>query len=122
MTPTTWAVALLSISCSAVAQLLLKIGMTNLGPPNLPAGRSLLAAATNGYVGVGFAFYALGAILWLKVLSRVELSLAYPLVSLAFVLVAVLSWLVLEERLSAVRVAGITLIVIGVVVMGLKSA
>jgi hypothetical protein len=49
----------------------------------------------------------------LKVLSRVELSLAYPHVSLAFVSVAVLSWLVLGERLSARRIIGIGLIVIG---------
>ena len=51
-----------------------------------------------------------------------ELSLAYPLVSLAFVLVAVLSWLVLGERLSASRIMGIGLIVIGVALLGALSA
>ena len=50
-----------------------------------------------------------------------ELSLAYPLVSLAFVMVAVLSWVVLGERLSAGRIMGIGLIVIGVALIGVLS-
>jgi undecaprenyl phosphate-alpha-L-ara4N flippase subunit ArnE len=120
MTLWIWAIALLSIVLSAAAQLLMKIGMTSVGSTGL-GGNSLLAAASNIYVAGGFAAYGIGAILWLKVLSRVELSLAYPLVSLAFVVVTVLSWLVLGERLSAGRIAGIALIVIGVAVMGALS-
>jgi multidrug transporter EmrE-like cation transporter len=117
MTLGIWAVALSSISLSAFAQLLMKIGMSA-----NPAENSILAVATNPYVAGGFAAYGIGAVLWLKVLSRVELSLAYPLVSLAFVLVAVLSWLVLGERLSASRIMGIGLIVIGVALLDALSA
>ena len=108
MTLGIWAVALSSISLSAFAQLLMKIGMSS-----DPAENSILAVATNPYVAGGFAAYGIGAVLWLKVL---------PLVSLAFVLVAVLSWLVLGERLSASRIMGIGLIVIGVALLGALSA
>jgi drug/metabolite transporter (DMT)-like permease len=105
--------ALFSISLSAFAQLLMKIGMSS----GL-AGNSALAVVMNPHVAGGFVAYGIGALLWLKVLSRVELSLAYPLVSLAFVVVAVLSWLVLGEHLSATRILGISSIVVGVVLIG----
>jgi uncharacterized membrane protein len=111
-----WAIALFSISLSASAQVLMKIGMSS-----TTADASIMEAATNYYVLSGFAAYGIGAVLWLKVLSRVELSLAYPLVSLAFVLVAILSWLVLGERLSPSRIIGIALIVAGVTLMGALS-
>jgi hypothetical protein len=55
----------------------MKIGMSS----NL-AENSVFAVATNPYVVGGFVAYGIGAVLWLKVFSRAELSLAYPLVSL----------------------------------------
>jgi hypothetical protein len=51
----------------------MKIGMSSTLAEN-----SMFAVATNPYVAGGFAAYGTGAVLWLKVLSRVELSLAYP--------------------------------------------
>jgi multidrug transporter EmrE-like cation transporter len=116
-----WAIALLSISLSAVAQLLMKIGMTGLRSSGLIGSTLLIATATNPYITGGFAAYGLGAVFWLKVLSRADLSLAYPLVSLGFLLVAVLSWLLLGEHLSLGRVAGIALIVLGVALIGYFS-
>ena len=116
MTVGIWITALLSISLSALAQILMKSGMSSrISEP------FFMEIATNYYVFGGFAAYAIGALLWLKVLSRIELSLAYPLVSLAFVIVAALSWLVLGERLSAARIIGIALIVAGVALMGAFS-
>ena len=117
MTLGIWVLALFSISLSAFAQLLMKIGMSS---PQ--AGSSVIVAAINPYVAAGFAAYGASALLWLKVLSRVELSLAYPLVSLAFVLVAILSWAVLGEHLSITRMLGIGLIVLGIALIGVLSA
>jgi undecaprenyl phosphate-alpha-L-ara4N flippase subunit ArnE len=116
MTLGIWLVALFSISLSALAQLLMKLGMSS-----YQAGNSVLFAATNPYVAAGFTAYGAGALLWLKVLSRVELSLAYPLVSLAFVLVAILSWLVLGEHLSVTRMLGMGFIVVGIALIGVLS-
>jgi multidrug transporter EmrE-like cation transporter len=113
-----WSIALGSIGLSAVAQLLMKIGMGQLRLAGLSGVNLLGGAASNLYVIGGFAAYGIGAVLWLLVLSRVDLSIAYPLVSVGFVLVAALSWIVLGEHLTAARLAAIFLIVIGVLLMG----
>ena len=109
MTLGIWVLAICSISLSAFAQLLMKIGMSSNQP-----GNSIFFAATNPHVVAGLAVYGAGAILWLKVLSRVELSLAYPLVSFAFVLVAIMSWLVLGStcRLLACWVSVLSFLVL----------
>lgn len=121
MTLRIWIIALASISLSAVAQLLMKIGMAKLRLAGLNGFDLLAGAAANLHVLAGFAAYGVGAVLWLLVLSRTELSLAYPLVSAGFVLVAALSWLVLGEQLSLARLCAITLIVAGVVLMGFSA-
>jgi multidrug transporter EmrE-like cation transporter len=115
-----WIVALISILLSAFAQLLMKIGMTAV---RLAAdgGSLLLAAALNPFVLGGLCAYGVSAVLWLLVLSRVPLSLAYPLVSLAFIAVVVLSALVLHEPVSATRIAAVALIVCGVIVLGFSA-
>lgn len=117
MTLGIWAIALFSIALSACAQLLMKIGMSS-----NQAEHSVFIAAANPYVAAGFAAYGAGALLWLKVLSRVDLSLAYPLVSFAFVLVAILSWVVLGEHLSFFRILGMSFIILGIAVIGVLSA
>jgi multidrug transporter EmrE-like cation transporter len=66
----------------------------------------------------GLALYGIATVLWLGVLSRVELSQAYPFVGLSFVLAAVLGYFVFADAVSATRVAGIALIVAGVVLVG----
>ena len=122
MTGTVWLLAFFSIALSAAAQLLMKIGMSGIGSPALTGSPSLIASISNPYVAGGFAAYGIGAILWLQVLSRMDLSMAYPLVSIGFVLVAGLSWLVLGEPLSFGRVVGTVLIIAGVVFMGTLSS
>ena len=118
MTPGTWILAFSSVSISALAQLLMKTGMTEVGGAGLTGTALLFATSTDPYVIGGFAAYGVGALLWLKVLSQTDLSLAYPLVSMGFVLVALLSWLVLGEHLSVGRISGIVLIVAGVALIG----
>ncbi|MFL5252640.1 MAG: small multi-drug resistant family protein [Rhodopila sp.] len=117
-----WLLALGSIGLSAVAQLLMKIGMTAVRTgASGGSADMLLAAVLNPYVIGGLGAYGLSAVLWLLVLSRLPLSLAYPLVSLGFIVVVVLSALILHEPVSVVRLAGVALIVGGVVVLGLSA-
>ena len=66
----------------------------------------------------GLALYGIATVLWLGVLSCVELSQVFPFVGLSFVLAAVLGYFVFAEAVSAMRVAGIALIVAGVVLVG----
>jgi drug/metabolite transporter (DMT)-like permease len=116
------ALALVSISMSAVAQLLFKVGMSA-GPvraalaDGAAAGVARAVALSPGVLG-GLALYGLGTVLWLGVLSRTELSQAYPFVGLSFVLTAVFGVVWFNDSLSAQRIAGIAAIVVGVYLVG----
>jgi len=118
MTAQALAFAMVSISLSACAQLLMKMGMMNVPTSGSSGTELIFKVSTNPLILGGFLTYGIGAVLWLKVLSQTELSMAYPFVSLGFVLVAILSWLVLGEHLSVGRVVGIALVVAGVVIVG----
>ena len=113
---------LASVGLGAVAQVLMKLGMTA-GPMReaLATGapvRVVVAVLTSPGVMGGLVLYGIATVLWLGVLSRVELSQAYPFVGLSFVLAAVLGYFVFADAVSATRVAGIALIVAGVVLVG----
>ncbi|WP_068094270.1 DMT family transporter [Novosphingobium rosa] len=104
---------LLSVSLSAIAQLLLKLGVTKVKQGSaLSAG---MAYATSPQIIGGFALYGLGAFVWLYVLSRLPLSAAYPFVGIGFVLTMAFGVLVLGESLSAMRLIGTALIAVGCV-------
>lgn len=64
------------------------------------------------YVLLGFCLYGLGALVWLSVLSKWEVSKAYPLVGLGFALTLLVGWR--REQVSALRVGGVVLISCGV--------
>lgn len=75
---------------------------------------------TNAYVVFGAALYGMSFILWLYVLSKVKLSYAYPFISLSYVLVAVLGFLMLGEKISFGAWIGICLVVVGVCLIGMN--
>jgi len=111
----------LAIVCGVSGQLLLKIGMTQLGRIGAEAlGEPLQVAVrvgTNPLVVVGLGCYVLGAVAWLTVLSRVPLSLAYPMLALSYAITPVLAWLVLGEDVNGLRWAGIGVISLGVLLV-----
>ncbi len=67
---------------------------------------------------LGIFFYGLSAVMYIIVLTKLDISLAYPLVSLGYLLVAGSAWVFLGETISLVRWAGIVLIVVGSVLVG----
>ena len=110
-----------AVGTATLGQLLLKSGMTAVG--RLGAGvlqqplQTLLAVASVPTIWLGLACYGLGAVLWLVVLSRLDLSFAYPLLALSYILIPLLSYLVLGENVPALRWGGIAVIFIGVVIV-----
>lgn len=110
-------IALISVLLSVAAQFTLKAGMGSeavrsaLGQPF--GLRSAFTILGNGMVLSGFALYGLGAIIWLAVLAHWDVSKAYPLVGLGFVLTLVIG-LAAGEHVSTVRAAGVLLIAVGV--------
>jgi len=74
----------------------------------------LQTAISNKFVVLGFLCYLISAASWLIILSRVDLSYAYPLISIGYILVMVLSKYLFNESVTAFRIAGTLLICSGV--------
>ncbi len=115
-----YAVLLVSIGLTVSGELLLKHGM-NLHGEFIPQLGTLLPSLvrifTNPFVLGGFALIFSASILWLSVISRVPLSTAYPMLSLGYVLTVLLSGIVLREAIPMAKIAGLALIVTGVVLV-----
>ena len=91
------------------AQLLLKAG-TNATPVGF-------ALALDPRILGGIACYAVSLVAWILALSRIPVSVAYPMVSLGFALNALLAWWLLGEALNVQRIAGIAVIMVGVILV-----
>ena len=72
---------------------------------------------TNIYLWLGLGCYAFSIGTWLVVLSRAEVSTAYPLLSIGYIIAAILSVLLLGETLGAAKIGGIGLICAGVILI-----
>jgi drug/metabolite transporter (DMT)-like permease len=107
---------------NAVAQLLLKAGASSAGQITLAAGgpalwRTALGLAVHPAILGGLACYAISVVVWIVALSRVEVSIAYPMLSIGYVLNALLAWWLFGEDLNAQRWLGIGVIIVGVVLV-----
>jgi drug/metabolite transporter (DMT)-like permease len=110
---TTLAYILLSGLLGVVGQVILKRGVAAVGPLALrPETATMLALSP--LVILGLAVYVSGTFFWLLVLSRVDLSYAYPFASLNYVLVLLASWWVLGEQPTLMRTIGVVAICLGV--------
>lgn len=78
----------------------------------------LQGAATNRFVLLGFLCYLVSAASWLVILSRVPLSIAYPMISIGYIVVVVLSKHVDSKPVTALQIAGTLLICAGVFLLG----
>lgn len=112
--------ALASIAMSVAAQFCMRHGMQQ--PPwwtaSGPGGPGpVLESLARPWVLAGLAAYAAGALVWLRVLADWEVSRAYPLVGLGFVLSAGIGYL-LGEAVTPVRLFGALLIAAGVALIG----
>ena len=109
---------LASVSLSALAQLCLKIGTKLDGSARAQgAGNEMLAMLMSPMVILGLSLYGVGALLWLFVLGRVPLSMAYPFVGLGFIMTMLAGAIVLGESVSIIRVGGTAMIALGCVLV-----
>ncbi|MCW5632882.1 MAG: EamA family transporter [Rubrivivax sp.] len=121
MTLPVFGLILLSIALSALAQVVLKLGMSAAGVSRAladgGAAHVAWAVASEWRVLAGLALYLASAAAWLFVLARLQVSAAYPFVGLGFVLTLLLGWWWLGDTLSAERVLGTLLVAAGVVLI-----
>jgi drug/metabolite transporter (DMT)-like permease len=94
---------------------MLAVGTFDFHPGALAA--TLPKVVLNPFVFLGLATFVVSMASHLMVLSRVELSFAYPFLSLAYVVVAVYAFLVFREDLNLYRVGGIALICLGTILI-----
>jgi multidrug transporter EmrE-like cation transporter len=102
---------------NAGAQLLLKAGTNSVGVFEfsrdniVPVGWRL---ATEPHIVGGLACYVISVVIWVMALSRVEVSVAYPLLSIGYVVNAIAAWYLFGEAVTPMRLAGIGIIIVGV--------
>lgn len=113
---------LLSVSLSGFAQVLFKLGVS-MNPVRTAMAEGstfemLKALALSPGVLTGLAMYGVGTVVWLTVLARTELSLAYPFVGLSFIITAVLGYWFFHEAANASRLVGTALVIAGVILVG----
>ncbi|MDI6689730.1 MAG: EamA family transporter [Actinomycetota bacterium] len=112
------ALIILSISFAVSGQLCLKVGMNSVGRISAShlsnLGGTIVMVATTPLVVLGLFLYVIAASIWLVVLSRVDLSFAYPMLGLSYVMVLIISSIFLRENVTALRWLGTFVICFGV--------
>lgn len=121
MDRSTFSLILVSVLLSSAAQIVLKGGMSSLsGPLTAAQGdtlRTVITIALNWRVLTGLTIYFASAVVWLLVLARIPVGLAYPFVGLGFVITMLLAWLIRGETPSINQVVGTLTICLGVYLM-----
>ncbi|PSH65956.1 EamA family transporter [Phyllobacterium sophorae] len=111
---------LFTVMTNAAAQVMLKYGMITLGPVSFSMDtiiQRIFQIIFNPWVFAGLVMFVISMASHLYVLSKVDLSFAYPFLSLAYVAVALFAWLVFKEELGAYKIAGIAFIMVGTVLI-----
>ena len=104
-----------SVLLNCAAQLLMRKGMLLVGEVGVGNLMSNLGAMIcNLWLWGAMACYGVSILLWMAVLSKVEVSFAYPFLSIGYVVAAIVGWQLFGESLSLTRIAGILVICVGV--------
>jgi len=106
--------ALVSIMLLSAGQTALKYGLNSIGGVSLADGlTSLFKLFQTPWVIVGFGLYAASSVLWLDVLSKLDFSLAFPLVGLTYIFTLLIGRFFFGETVGLDRMLGVALIVGG---------
>jgi multidrug transporter EmrE-like cation transporter len=109
-----YVILVLAITFNAVANILMKIGMNN-GKQGAGFADFMLGMIMNPALIAGVVCFALGLAAYCFVLTKLNLSVAYPIMtSVGYVIVIIASWLFLKETITAIQIAGFSLIIAGV--------
>jgi len=115
-----FSLVLTGVLLNAVAQLLLKAGTNAIGAFEFsvanvaPVGWKV---ATQPFILAGIGCYVVSVVVWILALSRAEVSIAYPMLSLGYVMNAIAAWYLFGEAVTPGRLAGIAVIIVGVFIV-----
>ncbi len=120
MTWGAFALILTGVLLNAVAQLALKASVSDTGVISLDM-QSLFSSAgslaTNLWLWVGLICYGISVIVWILALSRVDVSIAYPMLSIGYIVNAVAAWHLFDEPMNIGKIVGIGIIIVGVYIL-----
>ena len=114
----TWVLILTGVGLNAAAQLLLKVAtrplahFSDFNTDTLASSLVILFKSLPFWTGM--VCYAASVCVWLAALSKAPVSTAYPMLSLGYVINAAAAWYLFGESLTAMRIAGIGFIIVGV--------
>lgn len=117
MSPVSFSLILTGVLLNACAQLLLKAGTNAVGHFEFQLGNLVpigLKLGLEPHILGGLACYVVSLVVWIMGLSRVPVSVAYPMLSIGYVINAFVAWQWFGEALSAQKLAGIAFVVVGV--------
>jgi drug/metabolite transporter (DMT)-like permease len=109
-----------SVSLNAGAQIIMRKAMLQIGEINLENKSALSYLPQligNIFLWASFLCYGLSILIWIIVLSKVEVSYAYAFSSLGYILVTILGVLLLHEQISVLRIVGILVVCIGIILV-----
>ena len=120
MTWAAFALVMTGVLLNAVAQLALKASVSDTGIISLDM-QSLLSSAgslaTNLWLWMGLICYAISVVVWILALSRVDVSIAYPMLSVGYVVNAIAASHLFNEPMGIGKVVGIGVIMLGVYIL-----
>jgi multidrug transporter EmrE-like cation transporter len=108
------------VMLNAAAQILMKAGTNAVGHFEFTTGNILpigIKLATEWHIITALFCYALSVVIWILALSRVPVSIAFPMLSMAYIVNAVAAWYLLGEDFSPTKAVGIGVIILGVIII-----
>ena len=111
---------LFGVLLNAMAQLFLKAGVRQFGHFEFTAAQALPVAtqlATKPGILAGLSCCVVSVVVWIMALSRVEVSIAYPMLSIGYIVNALLAWWLFGEAVGVQRLVGIGVIIVGVIII-----
>ena len=120
MTWAAFALVMTGVLLNAIAQLALKASVSDTGIIGLDI-QSLLSSAgslaSNLWLWLGLICYAISVVVWILALSRVDVSIAYPMLSIGYIVNAAAAWHLFNEPMNIGKIIGIGIIILGVYIL-----
>ena len=108
------------VMLNAAAQILMKSGTNTIGHFEFSVANILpigLKLATEWHILVALCCYALSVVIWILALSRVPVSIAFPMLSMAYVVNALAAYYLLGEPFSSTKLVSMGVIILGVIII-----
>jgi multidrug transporter EmrE-like cation transporter len=120
MNISSFCIILTGVMLNAIAQLALKASVKEIGVIGLNFSSSapaFLRLACEPFLWIGLFCYGISVIVWILALSRVDVSIAYPMLSMGYVVNAFAAWQLFGESMNPARLVGIGIVLLGVFIL-----